>query len=124
METKSNDRGAAAGLAASIADPLNVRGKYSDGDDGRLPDAVPAGSEGAFRTPTLRCVARRPSFLHTAQLRTLTDVVAFFDRGGDRAGYPGTNELVPLRLSADEQQDLVAFLQTLDGPGPAAPLLR
>jgi cytochrome c peroxidase len=122
--TDANDRGASAGLAASIADPLNVRGKYSDGDDGRLPDAVPAGSEGAFRTPTLRCVARRPSFLHTAQLRTLTDVVAFFDRGGDRAGYPGTNELVPLRLSADEQQDLVAFLQTLDGPGPAAPLLR
>jgi len=122
--TDANDRGASAGVAASIADPLNVRGKYSDGDDGRLPDAVPAGSEGAFRTPTLRCVARRPSFLHTAQLRTLTDVVAFFDRGGDRAGYPGTNELVPLRLSADEQQDLVAFLQTLDGPGPAAPLLR
>jgi cytochrome c peroxidase len=85
---------------------------------------VPPVTEGAFRTPTLRCVARRPSFMHTAQLRTLADVVAFFDRGGDRAGYPGTNELAPLRLSADEQQDLVAFLQTLEGPGPAAALLQ
>jgi cytochrome c peroxidase len=122
--TDANDRGASVGLAAAIADPLNVRGNYSDGDDGRLPDAVPAGSEGAFRTPTLRCAARRPSFMHTAQLRTLADVVAFFDRGGDRAGYPGTNELVPLRLSTEEQQDLVAFLQTLEGPGPPAQLLR
>jgi len=122
--TDANDRGASAGLAAAIADPLNVRGEYSDGDDGRLPDAVPPGSEGAFRTPALRCVSRRPSFLHTGQLRTLADVVAFFDRGGDRAGYPGTNELVPLRLTAEEQQDLVAFLQALDGPGPVPSLLR
>jgi hypothetical protein len=51
-------------------------------------------------------------------------VVAFFDRGGDRAGYPGTSEIAPLGLGPDEQQDLVAFLQTLEGPGPAAALLR
>jgi len=122
--TDVNDRGAAVGLAAAIADSLNVRGSYSDGDDGRLPDAAPARFEGAFRTPALRCVSRRPSFLHTAQLRSLAEVVAFFDRGGDRAGYPGTNELAPLRLTAEEQQDLVAFLAALDGPGPAPSLLR
>ncbi|MFL5417958.1 MAG: cytochrome-c peroxidase [Myxococcales bacterium] len=122
--TDANDRGAGPGLAAALADPLNVRGKYSDGDDGRLPDAVAAGAEGAFRTPILRCVARRPSFLHTAQLRTLAEVVAFFDRGGDRAGYPGTSEIAALGLAADEQQDLVAFLLTLEGPGPAPALLR
>jgi cytochrome c peroxidase len=119
----ANDRGAAAGLVAALADPLNLRGPWADGDDGRLPAAVSPQMEGAFRTPGLRCVARRPSFMHTGQLRTLEDVVAFFDRGGHPAGYPGKSELQPLGLGAAERSELAAFLRTLEGPGPAAALL-
>lgn len=119
-----NDRGAAVGLARALADPLNVRGAYSDGNDGRLPDPVPASAEGAFRTPTLRCVSRRPSFMHTGQFRTLEEVVAFFDRGGHPAGYPGKSELAPLGLSERERGDLAAFLRALDGPGPDPSLLH
>ena len=49
--------------------------------------------------------------------------MAFFDRGGDRpGGYPGTNELAPLGLSDRERADLVAFMDALAGPGPAAEL--
>ena len=118
------DRGAATGLPAALGDPLNVRSRFSDGDDQRLPSSVGAEFEGAFRTPTLRCVSRRPSFMHTAQLRTLDDVVAFHDRGGHPYGYPGANELTLLGLSDRERQDLVAFLGSLDGPGPPAALLR
>jgi cytochrome c peroxidase len=114
----SDDHGAATGLPAAIADPLNVRGKFSDGDDGRLPATVDATYEGAFRTPILRCEARRPSFMHTGQLMTLADVVAFFARGGNPFGYPGKSEIAPLGLSAQDQKDLVAFLGTLEGPGP------
>ena len=79
---------------------------------------------GAFRTPILRCVSQRPSFMHTGQMATLGEVVAFFAQGGDPFGYPGTNELagVSLGLSAQDQTDLVAFLRALDGPGPAAQL--
>ena len=51
---------------------------------------------GAFRTPILRCVAQRPSFMHTGQLATLAEVVAFFARGGDPFGYPGTSEIARL----------------------------
>jgi cytochrome c peroxidase len=47
--------------------------------------------EGAFRTPTLRCIANQPSFMHTAQHQSLADVVRFFDRGGDPLGFPATN---------------------------------
>ena len=117
------DRGAGQGLAAALSDPLNVRGKYSDGDDGRLPNVLSATLEGAFRTPSLRCVARRPSLMHTGQVATLEEAVAFFDRGGHPAGYPGKSELYPLGLTDRERADLVAFLRTLEGPGPAQLLL-
>jgi cytochrome c peroxidase len=118
-----DDPGAFAGLTAAIADPLNVSGKFSDGDDGRLPASVDASLTGAFRTPMLRCSARRPSFMHTGQLASLSDVVAFFARGGDPFGYLGTSELTPLSLTASDQEDLVAFLGALEGPGPEASLL-
>jgi cytochrome c peroxidase len=72
----------------------------------------------------LRCVSLRPSFMHTAQIRTLAQTVAFFNRGGDGPGIYGKNELRPLGLSAQEQQDLVNFLQALTGPGPDASLQR
>jgi len=120
----SGDDGAATGLAGLATDPLNVSSEFSDGDDGRLPASVPARMAGAFRTPSLRCDATHPSFMHTAQLRTVADVVAFFNAGGDPPGpYPGQSELQPLGLSDDEQADLTAFLSTLDGPGPDAALL-
>jgi hypothetical protein len=62
--------------------------------------------------------------MHTAQLASLEQVVAFFDRGGDPAGgYPGTSELHALGLSDRERADLVAFLGALVGPGPGADLL-
>jgi cytochrome c peroxidase len=118
----SNDRGAGEGLALALADPLNSKGRFSDGDRGVLPLAVSTEHEGAFRTPTLRCAASQPSFMHTAQIRTLEEVVAFFDAGGHASGYPGTNELEPLGLTEQERSDLVAFLRTLDGPGAAEEL--
>jgi cytochrome c peroxidase len=113
----ARDHGAAAGLAAAIADPLNTRGAFSDGDDGRLPAAPAPEMEGAFRTPTLRCASGRPAFMHTGQLATLADVVEFFDRGGDASGFEGGNELEPLGLTAEQKSDLVAFLESLAGPG-------
>jgi len=119
----ADDPGAKAGLAAAAADPLNIAGKFSDGDDGRLPPATDDSLLGAFRTPMLRCGAQRPSFMHTGQLASLTQVVAFFDRGGDTFGFLGKSELKPLDLSVQERADLVAFLGTLEGPGPDAALL-
>jgi cytochrome c peroxidase len=116
----SGDRGAAAGLAAAIADPLNTHGKFSDGDDGRLPSEVTSDLEGAFRTPILRCVSQRPSFMHTGQIATLERVVAFFDQGGNVNGFPGTSELHSLDLSPREQSDLVAFLKALSPPESAS----
>jgi cytochrome c peroxidase len=123
-----DDPGAASGVAAALEDPLNSRGAYSDGDDGRL-DAVAEHPErllGAFRTPGLRCVSRRPSFFHAGQKRSLEDVIALFDRGGDPVGFQGTKDpsLSPLGLSDEEKAALAAFLRSLDGPGPDSRWLR
>jgi cytochrome c peroxidase len=120
----TNDHGAATGLTAVLTDPLNVKGIYSDGDDGRLPAAVTASMDGAFRTQSLRCVSTRPSFMHTGHLHALADVVALFARGGDKTGFEGKSENFPRQLSSEEQSDIVAFLGSLDGPGPAAVLLK
>ncbi len=118
----ADDRGAALGLMQRDASPLRIEGTYSDGDDGRAELPRSDALEGAFRTPRLRCVSQRPSFMHTGQITRLADAVAFHVRGGDRGGFLGTNELVPLDLGPGDQADLVAFLHALDGPGPAASL--
>jgi cytochrome c peroxidase len=118
-----DDHGAATGLVAALSDPLNVQGVYSDGDDGRLPRAISETMDGAFRTQGLRCVSTRPSFMHTGQMHALADVVAFFARGGDTSGFEGQSENFDRQLSHQEQADIVAFLKSLDGPGPAAELL-
>lgn len=113
-----DDQGASVGLASALADPINSKSKWSDGDDGRLPASVDPSMLGALRTPTLRCAAMRPSFMHTGQLHTLEDVVEFFAKGGDAHGFAGKNELAPLALDEGEKRDLVAFLRALDGTAP------
>jgi cytochrome c peroxidase len=70
--------------------------------------------KGAFKTPTLRDVARRPPYMHDGGLSTLGEVVAFYNRGG--IPNPWLAPLIqPLNLTAAEQLDLVAFLEALTG---------
>jgi cytochrome c peroxidase len=120
-----DDHGAAVGLRLAQLDPLNSVGRFSDapGGDGRLAVSITEGMEGAFRTPGLRCVSRRSTFMHTGQIATLEGVIAFFDGGGHEAGFHGKSEIGPLGLSPSEIGDLAAFLRALDGPGPAPELL-
>jgi cytochrome c peroxidase len=118
----ANDAGASAGLEKLLADPLSAKGEFSDGYDERHPPQSPD-LVGAFRTPRLRCVSTRPSFMHTGHMTSLDAVVAFFNRGGEPVGYPGKNELQRLDLDPRERADLVAFLGALSGPGPDESLL-
>ncbi len=68
----------------------------------------------AFKTPTLRDVARRPPYMHDGAIATLDEVVDLYDRGGiERPSR--ADEIKPLGLSVAEKADLVAFLRTLNG---------
>jgi cytochrome c peroxidase len=72
---------------------------------------------GAFKTPTLRNIARTSPYMHNGQFGTLREVVEWFDRGGYR--HASLSRAVrPLDLSRDERRDLVAFLESLTGELP------
>ena len=66
----------------------------------------------AFKTPTLRDVARRAPYMHNGSVATLDDVIELYNRGGiERPSR--AEEIHPLGLSDDEKADLIAFLRTL-----------
>ena len=68
----------------------------------------------AFKTPTLRDVARRAPYMHDGALATLEEVIDLYDRGGiDRPSR--SDKIKPLHLSKEEKADLIAFLHTLSG---------
>jgi cytochrome c peroxidase len=78
----------------------------------------------AFKTPSLREIARRSPYMHDGSLATLEQVVNHYDGGGvDR---PSRSDLMrPLNLTAQEKSDLVAFIESLTSTltPTAAPLL-
>src|SRR3989441_12155460 len=83
-------------------------------DFGRYTVTKKEADKGAFKTPTLRDVARRPPYMHDGSLKSLEEVVAFYNRGGNRNPWHSP-AIQPLNLTASEQADLVAFLEALTG---------
>jgi len=69
---------------------------------------------GAFRTPSLRDVARTAPYMHDGSIGTLREVVEFYNRGG-KANENRDGLIASLGLSSAEIDDLVAFLKTLNG---------
>jgi cytochrome c peroxidase len=71
---------------------------------------------GAFKTPGLRNIELTGPYMHNGGLATLRQVVEFYNRGGDFAGTNMDNldrNVVPLHLSADKIDGLVAFMTAL-----------
>ncbi|MFI5309287.1 MAG: cytochrome-c peroxidase [Polyangiales bacterium] len=122
------DTGRYKDMQALLASPFNSASPWSDDPDAGLlaglTNPPPAETQGAFRTPDLRGVALTPPYMHAGQLATLTDVIDFFDRGGDTPAV-GTKDprLVPLYLSAQDKADLLDFLTSLNGSPPPSSLV-
>ncbi len=100
--------------------------------------------DGSFKIPGLRNVALTPPYFHNGGQRSLAEVVSFYDRGGDQrtiaggdtsgtgalgrpiattvritGGMGGSNvdpDVRRLGLSAQQQAQIVAFLQALTDP--------
>jgi cytochrome c peroxidase len=83
-------------------------------DLGRFEITLDPADRYAFKTPSLRNVARSAPYMHDGSLATLEEVVDFYDRGG--GDVPGKSDaLSPLGLGAEDKRALVAFLRSLDG---------
>jgi cytochrome c peroxidase len=93
---------------------LGVGMDQKDPDLGRYSVTKDEADKGAFKTPTLRDVARRGPYMHDGSLTSLEAVVAFYNQGGQK--NPWLSKVIqPLQLTAEEQAELVAFLQALTG---------
>jgi cytochrome c peroxidase len=83
-------------------------------DLGRYTVTKDDADRGAFKTPTLRDVAKRGPYMHDGSEKTLADVVEFYDRGGVKNPWL-SSDMKPLGLTAQEQADLVEFMKALTG---------
>ena len=73
---------------------------------------------GAFKTPTLRDVARHAPYMHDGSMATLRDVVEYYNRGGNANPYMDPKMPAhPLELTSTEVDYLVAMLESLSGTG-------
>jgi len=71
---------------------------------------------GAFKPPTLRESEHTAPYMHDGSLKTLEEVIDYYDKGG----IPNKNLhplMRPLNLSSDDKAALVSFLKALSGEG-------
>ena len=88
-------------------------GVRPDSEDlGRFEVSRDSRDRGKMRTQSLRNVALRGPYMHTGGLATLSDVVEFYDRGGDfTSPNKDSNFVTRLKLTAEQKTDLLAFLE-------------
>jgi len=118
------DRGRVDGLRQVRKDPFNCLGAYSDAAQGQCPELVYAreGIEliGAFKTPSLRNLAKTAPYMHKGQIATLTDTIRHYN--DSPLAMIGHNEAEdPLGLLPFERKQVEAFLLTLQAPINVAP---
>lgn len=83
-------------------------------DEGRAAVTSIDADRGAFKTPTLREIARTAPYMHDGSLGTLDEVIDYYDRGGNV--HRGLDvEIQPLKLTSDERRALALFLRALSG---------
>jgi cytochrome c peroxidase len=95
---------------------LGVGTDKPDPDVGRFAVTKDQRDWGVFKTPTLREIEHTAPYMHDGSLKTLDDVVEFYNKGG----IPNRNldaNIKPLKLSEQEKKDLVSFLKALSGEG-------
>jgi cytochrome c peroxidase len=85
-------------------------------DVGRLEVTKDPKDYGTFKTPTLREIARTAPYMHDGSLKTLEEVVDFYDKGGIK-NKNLDEKIFELKLTDQDKKDLVAFMKALNGEG-------
>jgi cytochrome c peroxidase len=95
---------------------LGVGADKPEPDVGRFAVTKNPAHWGQFKTPTLREIEKTGPYMHDGSLKTLEEVVEFYNKGG----IPNKNldaNMKPLNLTDQEKKDLVAFMKALSGEG-------
>jgi cytochrome c peroxidase len=119
VDSLPEDEGRASGAPQVQADEFNCLSQYSDAnpeDCAELRYMIAQGDEliRQFKAPSLRDVAERAPYMDAGQFATLEEVIAHYNMAP--AAPDGHSEIVPLNLSQQEMDQLVAFLGTLTEP--------
>ena len=114
-------------VGANLADEkyhnLGIGMDKPEPDVGRFAVTKDPKDTGAFKTPTVRNVALSAPYMHDGSVATLEEVVEWYDKGGH--ANPNLSEKIrPLKLSAQEKADLVAFMKACTGPTPSVETSR
>jgi len=121
------DPGRANGIPAVVADVFNAAGPFSDQPTSAHLSALSTSDLdlGAFKTATLRNIGRTAPYMHTGGFPTLWDVMVWYRDAAGTDGFVGKRDIAvqPLLLSDDDMNDIIAFLQSLDGDALPAELV-
>jgi cytochrome c peroxidase len=94
----------------------------ADADEGRIKFLNLPSMSHAFKTPTLREVARTAPYMHDGSIPDLTKVIEHYNRGGDAKRESVSADVRPLNLTKAEISDIVEFLLVLNSPEKPYPL--
>ena len=90
--------------------PLVVQNELASSDQGRLSTLA----VGAFKVPTLRNIELTGPYMHNGGMKSLEEVVEFYNRGGNAHNRRHPATLVFAQgFSQSDKEALVAFLKTL-----------
>jgi len=95
---------------------IGIGADKPDPDVGRFAVTKDPKDWGAFKTPTLREIEHTAPYMHDGGLKTLDEVVEYYNKGGN----PNRNldqNIKKLNLTEGEKKDLVEFLKALSGEG-------
>ena len=95
---------------------LGVGADQSQPDPGREAVTKKRSDWGKFKAPTLRDLARRGPYLHDGSAKTLSEVLDIYAKGGLPNPHLDTR-LAPFYMDDKTRQDLLAFLDSLNGEG-------
>ena len=112
-KVKAHDKAIAEDEAALMNAKFSELGRYVV--TGEIDDI------GAFKTPTLRNVELTFPYMHDGSLQTLEEVIVWYNNGGRLSPQDPKSPFIDggirkLNLTAEEIEDLVAFLKALTSP--------
>lgn len=100
-----------------VGTPATANGKTVDPDIGKFILTKREPHRYAFKTPTVRKVAKTAPYMHNGVYRSLDEVVDFYNKGGGNGlGFNLPNQTLPfdkLNLTGPEKKALVAFMKVL-----------